>query len=62
MDDNIVDFWKICDLLSNQMIKYNLTHSKYAGDAIMIPDTHQNQYSRYNIKYYVRFKIGGPLS
>ena len=43
-DDNIVDFWIFCDLLSNQTIKYNLTHQKYLGSANMIPDTKKNQY------------------
>ena len=47
-DDNIVDFWTFSDILSNQIIRYNLTHCKYAGDANMIPDTQNNQDTIYN--------------
>ena len=35
-DDNIVDFWKICYLLSYHTIKYNPTHIKYSGASNMI--------------------------
>ena len=38
-DDDIVDFWKFCALLSNQMIKYKPNHHTYAGDANMRPAT-----------------------
>ena len=38
-DDNIVDFWKFCNLLYNHMINYNPTHRKYAVDATMRPAT-----------------------
>ena len=42
-EDNIVDFWTFCDLLSNQMIKYNPTNLKYAGGANMRPATQKNK-------------------
>ena len=45
-DNNIVVFWKFCYLLSNQMLKYNSTHRKYAGDTNMIPNTQKNQAAR----------------
>ena len=60
-EDNIVDFWKFRDLLSNQMIKYNPTHHEYAGGTIMIPDIEQNQSARNNSKGNARIKIGRPV-
>ena len=59
-DDNIVDFWTFCDILSNQMIKYNPTHYKYEGNSNMIPAKHQNQSARDNIKDDTREKRGWP--
>ena len=44
-EKNFVDFWTFY-LLFNKMIKYNLTHRKYAGNATMIPATHHNQATR----------------
>ena len=60
-EDNIVDFWKFRDLLSNKMIRYNPTHRKYAGDANIIPATHHNQASKYKSKDGAREKLGRPL-
>ena len=59
-DDNIVDFWKFHDLLSNQMINYNPTHHKYSGEANIRTSTHQNKSSRENSKYAERVKIVRP--
>ena len=61
-DDNIFGLWIFCDLLSNWMIKYNLTHSKYAGDANMRPVKYQNQVSIDKSKYSAREEIERPLS
>ena len=41
-DNKIVDFWKFYDLLSNQRLKYNQTHRKYAGDTNIITATQKN--------------------
>ena len=57
-DNNIVYFWKICDLLSNQIIKYKPKHHKYEGDANTIPATHQNQAVQDKNKDDEREKIG----
>ena len=51
-DENIFDFWIFRYLLSNQMIKYNPTHSKYAGDKNMRPTTHHNQATIEKINCY----------
>ena len=59
-DYNVFDFWKIYDIISNQMIKYNPTHWKYVGDATMRPATYQNQVSRDKRNNYAREKIGRP--
>ena len=59
-DFNIFDFWTFCDILSNQMIKYNPTHYKYEGNSNMIPAKHQNQSARDNIKDDTREKRGWP--
>ena len=59
-DDNIVDFWKFHDLLSNHMINYNPTHHKYSGDTNIRTATHQNKSSRENIKYAERVKLSRP--
>ena len=61
-DENIVEFWTFHYLLSNQMLKYNPTHRKYAGDSSMIPATYQNQSARYKIKYDPRGEIGRLLA
>ena len=61
-DDNIFGLWIFCDLLSNWMIKYNLTHSKYAGDANMRPVKYQNQVSIDKSNYSAREEIERPLS
>ena len=45
-DNNIVDFWKFCDLLSNKNINYNPINWKYAGETNMRPDVQQNQSAR----------------
>ena len=60
-DENIFDLWKFRDLLSNQMIKYNPNHRKYAGDTNMRPGTQQNQSARNKSKDNARKKIGTPL-
>ena len=60
-DTNIVDFCSFRDLLSNQMIKYNPTHCKYAGDANMRPATQQNQPKIDNRKDYSRGEMVRPL-
>ena len=36
-DDNIVEFWTVCDLFSNHMLKYNPTHRKYEDGTNMRP-------------------------
>ena len=48
--DNIVDFCTFCNILSNQMIRYNPTYCKYSGDATMRTSSYQNQATRDNIK------------
>ena len=45
-DENIFDLWKFRDLLYNNMIKYNPTHCKYAGDSNIKPATQNNQATR----------------
>ena len=45
-DDTIVEFRTFCGILSNQMIKYNPTHCKYAGVAKMRPATQNKQATR----------------
>ena len=59
-DDNIVDFWKNCDLLSNKIIKYNPAHFKYTGEANMRPAKQQNQSAIEKIKEDTRGKIVRP--
>ena len=59
-DDNIVDFWTFCDILSNQMIKYNPTHCKYEVEYNMRSDTHIKQTKKYKSKYAVRKEIWRP--
>ena len=59
-DDNIFDFWKFCDLLSNQMIKYNPTHHKYPGNTNMRLATQQYQPARDISKDDARGKRGRP--
>ena len=59
-DDKKIDFWTFRYLLSNQMIEYNPTHHKYAGDANMRPDTQQNQAAREKSKETTRVKRGRP--
>ena len=59
-EEKIVEFWTFHYLLSNQMIKYNPTHHKYAGDSNMRLATHQNQSTRENSKKNKRGKIGRP--
>ena len=61
-DGKIVDFCTFRYLLSNQMIKYNTTHQKYADETNMRPDTQYNQYARDNIKYDTSGKIGRSLA
>ena len=58
-EDNIVELWTLCDLLSNQMIKYNPTHCKYSGESNMRPATHHNQALRYKNKDSAGKKEGG---
>ena len=60
-DNNIIDLWTFRDILSNQTIKYNPNHRKYAGDANMRPGTQQNQSARNKSKDNARKKIGKPL-
>ena len=59
-DINIVDLWKICDILYNQMIKYNPTHHKYSGEANMRPATQNIQSTSNNRKRDAKVKIGRP--
>ena len=61
-DENSVDFWTFRDLLSNQMVKYNPTHCKYAGGTNMRPAKEQNKATRDNSKDGTRGKIGGGIS
>ena len=61
-EGNIVDFWTFCDLLSNQILKYNPIHRKYASGDSMRPATHKNQSTRYIIQYDSRVKIGKLLA
>ena len=59
-DDNIVDFWTFCYLLSNHIIKYNLTYFKSSGDVNIIPATHHIQSLRERSKSDTRRKICRP--
>ena len=58
-ENNIIEFWTYCDLLSNQMVKYNPTHCKYAGGTNMRPAKQQNKATRDNSKDDTRGKRGG---
>ena len=59
--ENIVDLWKFCYLLSNQMLNHNPTHQKYASDTNMRPSTQQNQAARDHNKDDARGKIESTL-
>ena len=59
--ENIVDLWKFCYLLSNQMLNHKPTHQKYASDTNMRPSTQQNQAARDHNKDDARGKIESPL-
>ena len=61
-DKNVVEFWKFCDILSNQMLKYNPTHRKYVCDTNMRPSTHKKKPTRDKIKDDARGKRGRPLA
>ena len=60
-ENNIVDFWTFFNLLSVQILRYNPTHRKYAGESNMRPDTQQNQDARDKSKDDERVKIVRPL-
>ena len=61
-DKNVVEFWKFCDILSNQMLKYNPNHRKCAVRTNMKPATHQNQAVQDNSKYYSGGVIWRPIA